>query len=420
MKTLFAPIGDPKNYKEVEYVVDGSDHQYPTKASFDAIRKALSIDHVVVYAGLSLCDLTKNRSYEDCVNYVTGYVKDKLNINDIDLIVAPNVFGNTFVQEDRKNTLFFNFIYYNTLKLLEDKKPDEVYIDITHGINYMPLLATDAIKLASYTYMVNEKEALNLSTFNSEPVVQGVSGPYHITRVYEEKTSTRLSLLHVLSPFLSKDHKNKVQNNVLKGETQCDVDLIYSSVTALFSGIFPYIALIKGGLEQCFRAVEDKLSVVDYMNFRVKTEVRDEGGASRLVYKDKLPVELSHLHSFLDVVMKVTSNVKAGDEVRLSDIEEMAKKFSVSETVRSMVLNEVDLMKKRGIGKEPRLYAEILANSGREGDERRKAQKECDSNRRNLYAHAGFEQNVTYLRKEGDEIYVSYGKCLENVKNHLK
>ena len=420
MKILFAPIGDPKNYKEVEYVVDGLDHRYHTKASFDALRKALGIEYVVVYAGLSLCDLTKNRSYEDCVNYVTKYVKDKLNINDIDLIIAPNVFGNTFVQEDRKNTLFFNFIYYNTLKLLEDKKPDEVYIDITHGINYMPLLATDAIKLASYTYMVNEKETLNLSTFNSEPVVQGVSGPYHITRVYEEKTSTRLSLLHVLSPFLSKDHKNKVQNNVLKGETLCDADLVYSSVTALLSGIFPYIASIKGELGECFRAVEDKLSVLDYKNFRVKTEVKDEGGANKLVYKDKLPVELSHLHSFLNVAMKVTSNVKAGDEVRLSDIKEMAEKFSVSETVKSMVLNEIDLMKKKDIGKEPRLYAEILANSGREEEEHKKSGKECEPNMRNLYAHAGFERNVTYLRKEGAEIYVSYGKCLENVKRHIK
>ena len=88
----------------------------------------------------------------------------------MNLLIAPNIYGTKFIQKDRKNTLFFNFVYFNSLKILEESKPDEIYIDITHGINYMSLLATDPIKPAAYTYVVeNNKNGVNLTIYDSEP-----------------------------------------------------------------------------------------------------------------------------------------------------------------------------------------------------------------------------------------------------------
>ncbi|BFI76735.1 CRISPR-associated CARF protein Csx1 [Sulfurisphaera ohwakuensis] len=409
MKILFAPIGDPKNYEEVEYIVNSG--KINTNASFKAISESYGVKDVIVYAGLSLCDTGKYKDYQSCVSSIINEVKSKLSLRDEMLIIVPNVYGNKYVQEDRKITLFSNSIYYNTLKILEERKPNEIIIDITHGINYMPLLATDSIKLATYTYMVGEKDKVTIEIFNSEPVIRGNKGPYHISKVYEEKVDVRQTLLSILSYFLSADFKNKVANNVLKGVSNCNADLIMSSANALFSGIFIFLASVRKELEECLKAVEEKINILDYRYFRGNLVV-DNG----IVYKDRLPLELTYVHSLLTIIKKITSGI--GMEVKLSDIRLMAEKYSTSETIKSIVLNEIDQINKKIdiLDSSFQLYADIL----RSADKEEEKGKECEPNKRNLFAHGGFEKNVTYLRKEGNEVYVSYGKCLENVKKHLQ
>ena len=76
-----------------------------------------------------------------------------------------------------------------------------MYIDITHGINYMPLLATDAIKLATYTYIVERgDDKVRLAIFDSEPVIGGNPGPYNIDRVFEGRIYMRQALLSIIMP----------------------------------------------------------------------------------------------------------------------------------------------------------------------------------------------------------------------------
>jgi len=406
MKILFAPIGKPENYEDVEYIVDDS-KPINTKASFVAISKAYGIEDVVVYAGLSLCEPSNYKGYQSCASDIANKVKSSLGLKGETVIVAPNVYGKKFYQEDRRITLFPNFIYYNTLKILEERKPDEIFIDITHGINYMQLLATDSIRLAMYTYMIGNKKEVTIKTFNSEPVIRGNKGPYHISKIYEDKIDVRRALLSILSPFLSKDFKNKVINNALKGVSNCNAELIIPSANALFSGIFPFLASVSNELEKCLKAVEGKMGILDYRNFNVSIKI-DNGS---IVYQDRLPIELAYIHSLLTIIKKITYGI--GPRAKLSDIEYIARNYSTSETIKNLVLNEIDQIKSKSnlLSSNFRMLAEIL-NEG-------KGTKECEPNKRNLFAHAGFERNVTYLKKEGDEIYVSYENCLERVKDHL-
>jgi CRISPR/Cas system-associated protein Csx1 len=89
MKVLFSPIGDPSNYDKVEYKVNEKG-PYNTYASFYAISQALSIDKIVVYAGLSLCDPNCN-DYNCCKNSVTQNMKGNENssVQSIRLINSP-------------------------------------------------------------------------------------------------------------------------------------------------------------------------------------------------------------------------------------------------------------------------------------------------------------------------------------------
>jgi len=419
MKLLFAPIGDPKNYDEVTYTIDSK--SFKTNASFMAIEQALNLDKTIVYAGLSLCDISKYKDYTSCSNDISTFVKNKLQLNNETVIVAPNIYGNKFIQIDRKNTLYFNFIYYNTLNILNREKPDEIYIDVTHGINYMPLLATDAIKLATYTYII-EKNTIDLTIFNSEPIMPRNPGPYNIDKVFTEKLNVRQALLSVLMPFLSKENKNNITNKVLKEIMNCDTDLIYSNANALFSGIFAFLILSRKEIEECVKSIEQKIGILDYNNFKVNIEISDS-----LVYKDKMPIELSYLHSLLTIIGKIISNLPDDSCVKINDIKKLAKKFSISETISSLVLSEIDsINKKKNINENPQLLADIEAQcKHNERSEEKLATMEskksiCQPNERNLFAHGGFEQNVTYLWKKNEQICMSYLECKQNVKDHLK
>ncbi|MQL54278.1 CRISPR-associated CARF protein Csx1 [Acidianus ambivalens] len=417
MKILFAPIGDPTGYDDVTYSVKGK--EYNTNASFLAISQALNIDKVVVYAGLSLCDTNCN-DYNCCRNSVTQKVTQKLG-NKFDLLIAPNVFSTRFIQKDRKNTLYFNFIYFNSLKILEENKPDEIYIDITHGINYMPLLATDAIRLAVYTYIVeNKKNGVNLTIYDSEPVIKPNKGPYTIDNIYSEKITVRQALLSILSPFLSSESKNVIKNKVFKviynslkansedvNTSSCNADFIYYIVNALSAGIFLYLILKKSDINNCLNIIDNILRKLSFNNFAVQLKFED----GKVIYDENIPIEISYLHSLL----RIASHIAQGNN-KISEIHEMAENYSTSDSVKYVILNEIDKIKKEKdkIPNSPTLYAKILGID---------SPSVCSADKRNLIAHGGFEQNVTFLWKCGEDICVSYTdgncNCIGNVEEHL-
>jgi len=53
MKILFAPIGDPSGYVNVEYLVNG-EGPYNTNASFIAISQALKIDKWAIQDSIAI------------------------------------------------------------------------------------------------------------------------------------------------------------------------------------------------------------------------------------------------------------------------------------------------------------------------------------------------------------------------------
>ncbi len=441
MKVLFAPIGDPSNYKVVEYQVNGK--KTKNKASFFAIKEILGIEHVVIIAGLSLSRQRRQQTINQCFQDVASHVKKSLNLKrgEVTVLVAPNVYGNQFIQTNRENTIYYNYIYLNTLKILNKTKPSEVHIDITHGINYMPLLATDAIKLATNVHVIQanirrtEPATIKLEIHNSEPIIPNNAGPYNINSVYKEEVNLRKALIQVLTPFLSKEIRNLIKNNILKTEKQiprsseqdeggvkgtgCDADLISAAANALFSGVFPYLVSSRGELEECMKTIRGKMEILDQNKLKKDPNKLFKYTNNKLIYQYTEPIELSYVHSLLTVTGRIARSVKLHRKahksyVKISDIEKLAKNYSVADTISSLVADEIDkLSKNTNINANPQLLAKIL------GDQSYKPTKMCMCNKRNLLAHGGFEQNVTYIWKKGKEILMSYGECIENVRNNL-
>jgi CRISPR-associated protein Csx1 len=183
----------------------------------------------------------------------------------------------------------------------------------------------------------------------------------------------------------------------------CNADFIYHVVNALSSGIFLYLISKKNEINNCLNVVENNLRKLDFSNFALQINFENDN----VIYNENIPIEVSYLHSLL----KVSSHIAQGSN-KLSEIRKIAKNYSTSDSVKYVVLNEISKIEKAKskIPDSQTLYARILSE---------KPPKLCSPNKRNLIAHGGFERNVTFLWKCGDDICVSYGDCIQNVEKHL-
>jgi len=409
MKVLFAPIGNPSEYQLVKYLVNNEENE--TNASFKALARSLKIENVIIIPGLSLCDISSYKNYIDCNNFVKGLVKEKLKLDKEVILVAPNIYGNKFIQSDRQNSLYFSFIYFNSLKFLELYEPKEVYVDITHGINYMPLLAVEAIKLASYSYVIKHKP-LVIKIFNSEPIMRNNQGPYVIDTVMEQYVNKRVAIINLLIPFISEGKANILKKVSLNKEFQ---ETLISSAYALFSGIFLYLILINDEIKNFLGNIRETLNILDHENFRLNMEI-----GSNLVYKDSFPMELSYIHALLLSINEMVENIKTYDKlVDVNDILSLADKFSTSNTIEELVRNQINRLKKlSGIGYEPILLSKYVRKNNNENNTDINSMKSV-SRLRNFYAHAGLDYNLTYICKRNGNLYLTYNGYLDEVKRLL-
>ncbi len=428
---IVAIIGDPKYYT-VKYELEEG---YPVKSnvSFHAIKEKYNSD-VLIIAGLSLADLSVYKDYSSCASYVKKYVTGKINngnkiITEDNVMVAPNVYGTKFRQENRGVSLFFNFVYYNLLKFLEESKPSEILMDTTHGINYMQVMGKDAVELAVSAYTVSQGGEVTLKVYNSEPVESNNEGPYRIDEILSKRFNTSTSILSIVSNFLYPNAKNSF-NKVIK-DLGCNLNEIFSFANALYFGIFPYLFENNRKIDDCFEKVENKFEKLNYKNPRIEVEISDgkleykgesEIRDNRLVFKCPLfYIQASYLHALLYVIKKILSNYKKNS---LSEYRDFAEKYTVSEVQRVIIENEIDNIENAISAKcvnEKKILSDVYekCNSAKNQDPEKNTNK-CKPDKRNFYAHAGLECNSVYIEKCGDDFCISYGDCLDNVKKILE
>ncbi|MEM0133673.1 MAG: hypothetical protein QXU18_00380 [Thermoplasmatales archaeon] len=88
---------------------------------------------------------------------------------------------------------------------------------------------------------------------------------------------------------------------------------------------------------------------------------------------------------------------------------------------KTLLKNELNNLRKDTAGltdderAEKVLLRRILKHKYSEGE----SEKECRLDRRNFIAHAGLEANVTWVSFRGDEIFLSYDRCLDSVSKAI-
>jgi CRISPR-associated protein Csx1 len=163
MKILIEIWGNFEKWKEVNYYY-GNENIKDSKTTFPLLFQCINPSSVFVIVSDTLIDNydEEYENYSHIIDQVTietkSFIDDinkkfNTNLNDYNIIVAPGIgrFEKIEVKGNPHN--FYAFIYTKLSCFITEQLEEifsneeiEVYLDITHGINYMTMMSYRAVK----------------------------------------------------------------------------------------------------------------------------------------------------------------------------------------------------------------------------------------------------------------------------------
>ncbi|AWR98088.1 TIGR01897 family CRISPR-associated protein [Acidianus sulfidivorans JP7] len=375
---IFSTIGNPKGYQEVTYEVNGK--EFKSNVSVLALKELLNIDKAVVILGISVADIYKCKcvDYSSCKDCIIQNSKNSLKISEN--LVAPNIYQNFKGKPDH----YFTFVYYHSLKILEREGVNEVFIDTTHGINYMGVLAKEAIQLAVSAYAAKNEKEVKVNLYNSDPVGSNVIGNVKLHEIESIKISPLSGMKYVTSQIVNRDQN--FFSKICKGLTRGSTIVIPRLARALDNGLFIYLA--ERDFSSYLKCLEEELNK--------DPSISPSDNEINVLYKD---MKYALAHSLFYVISRFSGKVD------LDTLRHYAETYA-DEVTKVIIENEVDRIEKLNV-EEKKLLRDY---SGGE-------QKDFD--KRILYAHGGLPYAGTYVYKENGKVYLTYGDKIDKIEKQI-
>ena len=450
-RVLVATWGNPFQWGEARYRVnceelkleECSDVEMKNVSTLPVLLKALRPDKTVILVLDTLANLTlKNEvleknlvSYdgvkEDVMERVRWFITNKVIplvedeqtrklLENAEIVVAPGIgeFDNASVEGDVLD--FYAFV----LKTLAEELPaedTEVFLDLTHGINFMPVLTYRALKnllgLLAYLHVAK------LHVLNSEPYPQG-------DMRWKEKI-LESEVLNIRS-IESEELRPKPIYSIFKDDTKRNWSAFISAVTngfpLAFATFYPRIGEVKNFLDKAFREFEDSIKVL----MKKDEAGRDKVHIVREKYLDEDFRTAVKLHYLLRVLKPEFSGRQyPKDEATLDELMEITKKlFAKMPRIGIVVEDQIHELQKLERGEYiyengdsrriPGIIDKINRDKRLNGLKKKKGLSYGELRRilrwssqssyginpepdvRNFIAHSGFEYNLVSVRyKDG-------------------
>jgi len=423
MNILIAPVGNIERYEEVTYVIENTEKK--SKVSFSILEEIKKTEKIIIIALDTLADKGKNYEEieEDVKNKIFSFIKKEklLKSENLDVMVAPGVgrfSGNKIFKGNMRD--YYSFLFYHLSKIfLEGDEPLEIYLDLSHGINYMPVLTYQAIKEAGA--LVAIKREVKLETYNSDPVTgkPSIDDKFQINMVNEEiieftikkYSDSRIQKFRQIKPINENYYVDNEKRREFDKEFaffQQEAHEILAFLGAVFHGLllpifrfYPDIENIEKRLEHTFKKWRDSINL---------TRKNEE-----LICERKLTFT-----EFFEVLVKALVlarclNLERKEVVQLSEVEELFKNFFAPLIVGNFIDDEIRTfreVKEKNIEDWKPLIEIKMEGSG-------KKVQPASPHQRNFFAHAGFEGNAVMVKKEGDSLLIKYNeKFIEIIKNY--
>ena len=431
MKILIAPWGNPLVWKEVEYMYKGrkkpdgkkfkdplpiiKEEENPDKiiiVSVDTLANALLKNNISNYSDIR--EKIQEEIYQFCQNELK-FKPDK--------VIISYGFGEFSKMKFLGSAMDFYYDVFKELSFffseLEVSSKIEVIFDATHGINWTTILTYRALReileILAYVYDVD------LKVLNSDPFVENITS-LNINVIENVKILPRIAVYNIdkrpIEPFSSEQDMKKfgsyisnfLYNNLSYNKEEILVFLgsFYFALPVFILSYMPCSSNVKFKINEISKEFE--------RNIKLKNSVKLE-----------VLRELKYTENFANfskayLVSSILEKFGFGrlNDIPLSKIEELKKKvfdekkFPIESYRISVEMGSEKEHDKRGIkgikDRIERYYKLYFALRGgseeKESDLTENAEKEPQIDKRNFFAHAGFEYNTIEIKKENGEIYV--------------
>lgn len=491
---VISTLGDYQNYDEVEYTI--GDKRVKSRTSLAALieraKEEYNSDMISVLvlvpdtliAKIESPESGDTRSYTDIAEIVENdarsWLEGNIDIGGVDLRVGvvPNIgeFGRrdgekrwrfrlASTSKDKRGRrppapvdLFGSFLIRYAMELPGIfEEPASFWLDITHGINYMPMAAYDLVLLIAYAHSLSMIDNVELRVFQSEPHVRGKGSERSGTKrlnIYEPiahkitylRASAALTgrlgrlgipsnihLIRILDLIEEIKEKQQIIQKIKnlsdrirsKGETVVGALISSATLAAAYlaaKNLAP--SLIGPDPGDSLKPVVEEAIELSLSTVRVERSGNETIVEWRIVPRlDDLQILLiyasigTHIYGATEPVLSAARRGDASIDERglsLSELRKMLDRFG--STNRILAKNEISTIstgcrgkgtKSSREGKGPKCFIEI-------GEE----WPGLDCKRpdmRNFFAHAGLESNVVEARLDDKgEIWIRYRKgCFE-------
>jgi len=436
--------GDPSQWRYASYKF--GEEKVSAFSTLNILEKLKNPDLMLIVASDTLAakEGIQLSSYEDVVKATKAYVEKYLCDTKAEVIVLPGVMRISKQESEYVfkadltdyRTLFLYEVYKRVINLGSTEEL-EIVLDISHGVNYMPTLALDAIQEVAAMASVSIAGTVKLEVYQADPYP--ILHPNEANKLSRNSKDPCKPSESVNPPELSyncirnlktepwdlvryMNYLESGREKVLTDQRGLDVnptELIQQSLTIL--GAFRLGALIQLAAVTRKSRVDDIKNVLEkaVLLWKNKRNIRREGkmliveGTTKFYESFRI---LLHASSIIIGVNKLIG--EGGESVRLSELKKLKKLLENSRVTRTLVdreLSKLDNVKGRLSG-EWKLYSEYLGQ--KEFDYEKK--EDYGIIKRDFIAHAGFYSDMLEVRLSNNEPEIRVrNDCWNTIKKIL-
>ncbi|MCX7759096.1 MAG: CRISPR-associated CARF protein Csx1 [bacterium] len=450
MKIYIATWGNPFAWKETQYRY--RNEMFKSCSTLGIIDKIENPDRIIIISLDSIADQDPNcincKEYNPIVeiakNKIQEYIINNLKLdyllNKMDIIISLSVGEFQRLSVVGQSTDFYFHTFHSLSKFFIEyfltnknkiKISDniEIIIDISHGINFMPVICYSVTRmiLNIWGFLFNN---LRIRVLNSDPFI-GQANPEYLNinvieetrivpRIYISSNDFSLSTSLLVSPFIEDSLKKEIVKR--KNEFTLEENNTYREALIFLSAFYNKLPLHTAVY------LPDKQKIVELINKIINEHLKyvtlEIKGEQKLKVQRSLFINY-HFENLLKALTVISIfeylGVKNFDEIELDELkklnQQLFKNFSVEKNRAEVEIEEIKQKEKYIIGNF-REYINI-ENEFRKQLRLNTLQFANTIDRRNFFAHAGFEYNSIKIKKVGGKIFLKvneiFKKEIENI-----
>lgn len=419
MKIIITTWGDYTKWSEIEYRY--KDQIQKSNTSLKVILETQKPDKIIIVLLDTLINsLQKNKKeipYSEILNIIQtqtlNFCKEKLNFEPEILISYGVGKFSQFQFLGSSMDFYYDILFQLTreiLKILPESGNFEFIFDITHGLNFTVNLTYKALIKILQILAIFYK--INFTMLNSEPYTKDAN--------IQTLTIHQIEMIRELSPSLIFYKSNKGflelndlikqnQDDSLKLKEKFDLKIKKKSIH-LFLGAFSFGLPIH---TYQYLIEPNKLndSLEKLKNF-YKNSIINQNFIIQRIYRYTINFE-NLIFAYLLSSLLAKKNIFPKEEVTLEDIQNLKNIIQrYNQIYSNRIDKEMDDIKKIEdlISEDYKLYNQIIGKNLKQ-----------NIDKRNFFAHSGFEHNSIKLKKDKQLISITLNKDLqEEIENLIQ